>query len=411
MIGEIYIITNDINSKVYIGQTVQGIDTRFYQHKLLARRGGQSKLAKAIRELGEEHFRIKLIESVDKEQLTEMEAYYINKYNSISCGYNSVLPIGDTIISKYDIIAEHLEELLSDYLSGITYNVICEKYSISRNYLAKVCSGLSELRADTSYINGNNEPKRIIAYNIDFEPVGNFRSISKILGYIKNLGYSSDEKNLYNYINAACKKGNIAYGHRWQLAEDLVYEDKIFRTKFDKEAYINGGTAYQPDGKQYWIVDGSLTSVKGYRDKNVSVAQNYVIPHFIKNCEICGKPIDRKAKLCGECYNKKKSAHIPDKDTLVDLIGKYSYEAIGRQYGVSGKAVRKWCDKYDVYKYRMERDNSGVTCVEFNITFKTFRDAAQYLLDNGFSTASDIRDIAYNISLAKRENRIAYGFY
>ena len=34
----------------------------------------------------------------------------------------------------------------------------------------------------------------------------------------------------------------MLFNHRWQLASDLVYEDKIFRTKFDKEfARANSG--------------------------------------------------------------------------------------------------------------------------------------------------------------------------
>ena len=41
----------------------------------------------------------------------------------------------------------------------------------------------------------------------------------------------------------------------------MYYEDKIFRTKFDKEAYLNGAKAYKIDDKNYYIVDSALDDI------------------------------------------------------------------------------------------------------------------------------------------------------
>ena len=38
----------------------------------------------------------------------------------------------------------------------------------------------------------------------------------------------------------------------------------------------------------------------------------------------------------------------PSKDDLIKLIENNSYSAIGRKYGVSDNAVRKWCKKYEI---------------------------------------------------------------
>jgi len=70
-------------------------------------------------------------------------------------------------------------------------------------------------------------------------------------------------------------------------------------------------------------------------------------------CPKCGKPMSRHAKLCLLCSRAEHSSKImPNRDTLKQLILQYSFEEIGRMYGVTGKAVRKWCDKHNLKKIR-----------------------------------------------------------
>lgn len=82
----VYKITNKINGKVYIGQTIRSLEVRLKQH--LSR--GESLVSKAIKKYGLENF---IIEQIDKansiEDLNEKEIYWIDYYNSISPnGYN-----------------------------------------------------------------------------------------------------------------------------------------------------------------------------------------------------------------------------------------------------------------------------------------------------------------------------------
>lgn len=89
MIGKIYIITNDINSKVYIGQTIRSLHRRFICH--CSNDNGKGKnmyIKRAILKYGREHFQIKLIEEVDETLLDEREIYWIKFYDSFNNGYN-----------------------------------------------------------------------------------------------------------------------------------------------------------------------------------------------------------------------------------------------------------------------------------------------------------------------------------
>ena len=89
MIGKIYIITNDINNKVYIGQTVGSLKKRFINH--CSRNNGKSRnmfIKRAILKYGKEHFNILLIEEVEEKLLDEREIYWIKFYDSFHNGYN-----------------------------------------------------------------------------------------------------------------------------------------------------------------------------------------------------------------------------------------------------------------------------------------------------------------------------------
>lgn len=66
------------------------------------------------------------------------------------------------------------------------------------------------------------------------------------------------------------------------------------------------------------------------------------------HCEDCGCEISYGAIKCLSCRNKIKSQNIPSRDELKKLIRTTPFTVIGKQFGVSDNAVRKWCDKYNL---------------------------------------------------------------
>lgn len=102
----IYKITNDVNNKVYIGQTIRPIQQRFQRHLNDAQNNViDTHFARAIRLHGAEHFSIEEIDSAtSQEELNEKERYWINFYNSINNGYNETDALyksgGNTYASK-----------------------------------------------------------------------------------------------------------------------------------------------------------------------------------------------------------------------------------------------------------------------------------------------------------------------
>ena len=89
-LGKIYLISNDINSKVYIGQTIQSLKKRFNGHCCYSKsdRSSNMYIKRAIHKYGKEHFSIHLIEEIPISLLNEREQYWIKYYDSYNTGYN-----------------------------------------------------------------------------------------------------------------------------------------------------------------------------------------------------------------------------------------------------------------------------------------------------------------------------------
>lgn len=89
-IGRIYLIYNDVNNKVYVGQTIQTLTKRFNGHCCYSKsdRSENMYIKRAIHKYGKDKFHIKLLEEVPIEHLNEREEYWIAYYDSYNLGYN-----------------------------------------------------------------------------------------------------------------------------------------------------------------------------------------------------------------------------------------------------------------------------------------------------------------------------------
>ena len=79
-------------------------------------------------------------------------------------------------------------------------------------------------------------------------------------------------------------------------------------------------------------------------------------------CPECGRPKDKHAKLCVKCSQiAQRNVKRPTREELKVLIRNQSFVQLGKQFGVSDNAIRKWCDyeglprrKEDIKKYTDE---------------------------------------------------------
>lgn len=103
----IYKITNNLNGKFYIGQTVRTPEIRWERHKndALGDRHLNTHFARAIRKYGPENFTVETIDTASsQEELTKKEHDWIVKTRAVKKGYNETSAIekcgGNTYESK-----------------------------------------------------------------------------------------------------------------------------------------------------------------------------------------------------------------------------------------------------------------------------------------------------------------------
>jgi len=91
MSSAIYKITNTFNGKIYVGQTIRKVQTRWNEHKSHANKGHTNNaLSNAIRKYPAEYWAVETLEIVDEIISNDREKYWINlfKSNIKGIGYN-----------------------------------------------------------------------------------------------------------------------------------------------------------------------------------------------------------------------------------------------------------------------------------------------------------------------------------
>lgn len=79
------------------------------------------------------------------------------------------------------------------------------------------------------------------------------------------------------------------------------------------------------------------------------------------HCKDCGKVISPKSTYCAKCAAKKKNRrkveNRPSKEELLDMVLHLPFTKIAENYGVSDKAIVKWCRAYGIPSTRKEIKN------------------------------------------------------
>ncbi len=115
--GNIYLITNTVNNKKYVGQTSITIKKRWLQHinnALNTPNRGCVLLYSAIRKYGKDKFNLTILETTDNSLLNTREAYWIEFFesNNITKGYNL------TTGGDHFKMSDSCKKKLSDKLKG-----------------------------------------------------------------------------------------------------------------------------------------------------------------------------------------------------------------------------------------------------------------------------------------------------
>lgn len=135
-LGSIYIIKNNINNKVYIGQTINKVSYRFRTHIYYAVRGRDYIIGKAMRKYGINNFFYEVIEECLIKELNNREIYWIKYYNSTNPRFGYNMSKGGNKVSFRELNEQEVLDL---------FNMGNPAYIIAKEILHTSVSKVSEI--------------------------------------------------------------------------------------------------------------------------------------------------------------------------------------------------------------------------------------------------------------------------
>ena len=163
---DIYIIKNDINSKVYVGQAIN-VKQRFQKHCKPSSSQDNDLVSRAIQKYGRNHFWYEILES-QIENYDQREKYWISYYNCIRPnGYNTseggnYPPVQKgTHHPESKLTDKQLNELIYDLqYTQLSYSQLSDKYDLSKSSIYEINNGKTYFNSEISYpIRTNKNPR------------------------------------------------------------------------------------------------------------------------------------------------------------------------------------------------------------------------------------------------------------
>lgn len=147
----IYKITNNINKKCYIGQSVD-IERRWRQHKYNASQEVKYPLYLAFKKYGLNNFYFEIIQECSLDQLDQQEIYWIQFYDSYKNGYNQTTGgqgnsnnIIKLSIEDVNIIYDLLKNTL------MPQKDIASMFDVGDDTISEINQGKTRIRSDFVY--------------------------------------------------------------------------------------------------------------------------------------------------------------------------------------------------------------------------------------------------------------------
>lgn len=206
----IYLITNTINGKAYIGKTESSIEQRFKEHICDSQkeRCKNRPLYRAMNKYGVDKFTIALIEETENPE--QREEYWIQYYNSYHSGYNATRGGDGKKYIDYQLVITTYNKLrnanATAKMLGISPDTV---YTVIEQY---------KIALPSSVVNKEYYGKAIEMYDLSMNLENNFASIKEAARYLKDCNLAhGDLHGIASHIRKALNgKRKTAYGKQWK---------------------------------------------------------------------------------------------------------------------------------------------------------------------------------------------------
>ena len=213
----IYKITNKLNDKCYIGKTeLSNPEKRFKQHVSDSKkeRCKDRPLYRAFNKYGVDNFDFQILE--ETENASELEIYYIKKYNSYGRnGYNATKGGDGKRLFDYKVI----EDLI---IAGLTAREITEELNCGKDTVRNVAKAKQiSLSPDKNNLQLQMEAskKAINQLSLEGKYIQSFDSYADAARWLKQNNYSTGaESGIRQKIGLVCNGKRVtAFKFKWEF--------------------------------------------------------------------------------------------------------------------------------------------------------------------------------------------------
>ena len=243
----VYLITNNVNSKKYVGVTIRSVEERYREHIREAESGSRWLLHCAMRKYGSSNFSLDVLEvDVPDEDAGDRERYYIQFHNTYyvnGYGYNMTLGGNGTV--GY-VFTDEAKQKISNSMKGHVFsperNAKVRAAMLGREYKQEWRDALSAARLgrfkgpDNPFFGRKHKPEtkkavsdantRYAILQIDpktLEVIREFKNAPEAGKWVVANGYSSALPTTCECrISEVCRKNNLnlsAYTFKWKYKE------------------------------------------------------------------------------------------------------------------------------------------------------------------------------------------------
>lgn len=204
--GYIYCITNVLNSKRYVGKTLQSIQERFKEHCIDSHkeRCERRPLYDAMNKYGVENFIVEELEVVEDDTLLdEREIYWIQELQTYgSNGYNATKGGDGKVLYNH-------KEILELANLGYSYSQISEKIGCTKSTIYIV------LKANGIKIRKERQ-NRILQYDLAGNFIQEFFDSREALEWLIERGITQNTKGNKNIQKCCREDSKSAFGYKWK---------------------------------------------------------------------------------------------------------------------------------------------------------------------------------------------------
>lgn len=316
---DIYIIRNDINGKVYIGQTFN-VAHRWEQYESAFRKKDNKHLiSRAMLKYGIEHFHMEVLEK-GVENYDEREIYWIKFFNStVPNGYN-ISHGGNGNGSGFENPMAILnEKQVINIKNEIRYSTdsfskIATKFGINAPMVSCINVGTAYFDRNETYpIRQSRKSREIIkqvTYALKYEHDKSINQISKEFGIDVSVVYDINKGELHHIDGETypLRSGRVFSTIAKFVPEvidllinsDLQQKDiaKRFNVSVNWVSTINKGMSYRQEGISYPIRKNYQAKNSGRKNRTLTPNEVREIENLLKTTKIGIRKIAEQYEVC-----------------------------------------------------------------------------------------------------------------